>query len=144
MHACSICGPEQYIRYNEDMSWGVRLQKRIHDTCHDVLSSHSLFFLPPACSHTMHGVFLSLSLSQLAQYSFHIQLLYVSQSIGSILSYLASLPDSVEIAYPRMQTHSNMLLLMPVIVLPAGMHIHQSTYLPMQPNWQLPWIRSRG
>lgn len=60
MHAYSICGPEQYIRYNEDMSWGVRLQKRIHDTCHDVLSSHSLFF-PPPCKQSHNAWCLSLS-----------------------------------------------------------------------------------
>lgn len=86
--------------------------------------------LPPASSHTMHGVVLSLC-PQLAQYSFHIQLLYVSQSRGPILSHLASLPDSVEITPPRMQTHSNMLLLAPVLALPAVMHIHHFTYLPM-------------
>lgn len=120
---------------------GVRLQERIHDTCHDVLSSHSFLFLPP-CKQSHYAWCLSLSLFQLAQYSFHTQLLYVSQSRGPILSHLASLPDSVEITYSHMQTHSNILLLMPVLLSPAIMHIHQFIYLPVQFNWQLAWIKT--
>lgn len=101
------------------------MQERLHDTCHDVLSSHSLSFLAP-CKQSYYAWYRSLPLSQLPPYSFHIQLLYVSQSREPILSHLASLPDSVEITYPHMQNHSNMLLLTPVLASPAVVHIYQS------------------
>lgn len=83
---------------------GARLQKRIHDICHDVLSSHSLSFSRPPCEQSYYAWYLSPSLSQLAPYSFLIQLLHMSQSRGPILSHLASLPDSVDDIPPHADT----------------------------------------
>lgn len=123
--------------HNEDTSWGCKIARK--DSWHLPWCAFiPLFSFLAPCKQLHYAWCLSLSLSQLAQYSFHIQLLYMSQRRGPILSHLASLPDSVEITYPCMQTHSYILILTPVFALPTVMHIHQ------QLNWQLAWFWARG